>query len=566
MLNGRGPRERRTGRAVVRPSMVLFLTGVGLSLLVGHQAYTAARSSSAVVDGVLHDYARTAATYFEREARADLTQLVEHLFHPIHDVRVGVPRARPPLVDAVLHDPEQGHEACAFGDVGQVQTVWVFSTSGHGELVRGEPPPESARAAVLADVRNHNVLRRTEGITVVSHEEAKALVWSTVLLRNGDTLAYTLPLDATEMRGLFAGVMERATLLPETLMGGQPADSLLRVAVVAADGAPLFSSDPDGEPGAVATVPFEDGVGGGAGARVVMRAGAAEHLLLGDAPRARLPFLVAIILLSLILTGIGVRQMRREQEMARDRARFVANVSHELRTPLALQRIFLDMLLHEKVRSDTDRRWSLESIDRETHRLTQLVANVLQFSRLERDAMELHLERVELGDEVTAIVDRFRPLLDNGSTVTVTHNGPVAVMADREALGHAVTNLLENARRYGPGGQTIRVEVTTSSGTAVITVDDEGPGIPEEARAGVWRAFQRGEGADVAAKGGSGIGLAIVREIVEIHGGRAIIEEAPAGGARLRLELPRAPGSARVRAAENAGAMPAVLAEAGAGG
>jgi signal transduction histidine kinase len=119
---------------------------------------------------------------------------------------------------------------------------------------------------------------------------------------------------------------------------------------------------------------------------------------------------------------------------------------------------------------------------------------------------------------------------------------PLALSAD--ALRHVVLNLLDNAVKYGPMDQTIVVCVRAHDGFVTLTVDDEGPGVADAERERIWRPFARGRAA--AHNGGSGIGLTIVREVVEAHGGRASVERAPTGGARFVVVLPLSPTPATV--------------------
>lgn len=529
------------GRAGISAAAVLLVLGAALSLVVGQQAYSSVRNHRAVVTGIMDDYAFTAATYFERDARNELSNLNEHLFHPLHDVGPNQTRRSPPDLGSILHDPASDPETCSFGDVGALGTAYLFSVSATGERQVGPDmagaPAGVVREEVLAHMRAAERMRRTEGLMLLSAAAPTFLFYSVQRVQL-DTMVAVLPIPTADLKQLFSGVLARSTLLPATLTNGLPADSLLAVALTDADGRVFFGATPEAAPTGKAETELAANAGLGVTVGVGMRPRAADLLILGGAPGQRLPFLLGVILLSLTLIVVGVRQMRREQALASERARFVANVSHELRTPIALQRIFIDMLLTGRVDAEKDRRWSLESLDRETRRLGQLVENVLQFSRLERGAFDFRRESVELGAELVHIAERFRPLLAAEGRIELEAQAGLWVQVDREALGHAVMNLLENARRYGPVGQTISLRAFEHDGMAVLLVDDEGPGIPAASRRSVWNAFRRGEGADVAAKGGSGIGLAIVREIVEFHGGEASIEDAPGRGARIRIQIP----------------------------
>jgi len=118
-------------------------------------------------------------------------------------------------------------------------------------------------------------------------------------------------------------------------------------------------------------------------------------------------------------------------------------------------------------------------------------------------------------------------------------HGPAFVRADQEALALAIRNLLDNAMKYGGDGTEVRVDVSAMpGGGARLLVDDNGPGVPASERERIWKPFERGGVARTREAGGSGIGLTIVREIAQEHGGRAWVESSPAGGARFIVELP----------------------------
>jgi len=138
---------------------------------------------------------------------------------------------------------------------------------------------------------------------------------------------------------------------------------------------------------------------------------------------------------------------------------------------------------------------------------------------------------------VATIVEEFRPLAASKKArmeVIATDAPPVSLRPD--SLRHIVLNLLDNAVKYGPAGQTIRVRVAPAADGVEVAVEDEGPGVIENERDRIWRPFTRG--ARGTETGGSGIGLSVVREVVESHGGRAWVEAAANGGARFVVHLP----------------------------
>jgi signal transduction histidine kinase len=190
------------------------------------------------------------------------------------------------------------------------------------------------------------------------------------------------------------------------------------------------------------------------------------------------------------------------------------------------------------VRSDQERHRSLQIIDQEARRLTHLVDNVLQFSRSERHAARIAPEPTALASQVREAIEAFTPLAA-ARQVTIEADIPdVMALVDPAALRQALLNLLDNAVKYGPGGQVVRVGVSAHGDRVRLWVDDQGPGIPERDRDNVWLPFRRLDRDANSAVAGSGIGLSVVRDLLVAHGGRSWVEDAPGGGARVILELP----------------------------
>jgi signal transduction histidine kinase len=273
--------------------------------------------------------------------------------------------------------------------------------------------------------------------------------------------------------------------------------------------------------------------------RVALRPDVGARLIVGGLPPSRLPMLLALLLVMAILLAIALVQLRRDQELARLRTDFVSGVSHELRTPLAQIRWFSELLHMGKLRSEEERTRSAGIIDQEARRLTYLVENVLNFSRSERRQNRISPVPSDLEKELRETLELFSPLArSRRMKLRAELELGVVAMVDRDALRQVVLNLLDNAAKYGPPGQTITVGSTRAGDSVRIWIDDEGPGVPPADRARAWEPYVRlGRDAD-RSTGGSGIGLAVVRELVEMHGGRCAMEASPGGGVRVVVTLP----------------------------
>jgi signal transduction histidine kinase len=235
-----------------------------------------------------------------------------------------------------------------------------------------------------------------------------------------------------------------------------------------------------------------------------------------------------------------VVQLRRQQQLAQLRVDFVSGVSHELRTPLAQIRLFAELLRNGQLRSDQERERSFGIIDEEAQRLTYLVENVLAFARSEHGRNTVIAEPLEMDVEMESAIDAFAPLARvRRARVHGRIEPGLVARVDPRALRQVVLNLLDNAVKYGPLGQTVNVTLSGADETVQITVDDKGPGVPRGDREKIWDPYVRLSRETESAAGGSGIGLSIVHELVKHHGGRTWVEDAPGGGARFAIEFPR---------------------------
>jgi signal transduction histidine kinase len=279
--------------------------------------------------------------------------------------------------------------------------------------------------------------------------------------------------------------------------------------------------------------------------------------------------LVALLAITATLVLVALAQLEREQELVRLRADFTSSVSHELRTPLAQILLYGETLSLGRVRNDAERRAAAETIVQEARRLINMVENVLHVARAERRANHVQPETVALAPLARAVVGAFAPVArEAGGRVLVAVDDALTVHADPGALRQILLNLLDNAVRYGAPERGVSVGASKvlggTSPTVRLWVDDSGPGVPARDRERVWAPFVRlrrdrrafawgrpaaGESPPPAARTGSGLGLAVVRDLALAHGGRAWVEPSPAGGARFVVELPAAElaSGARVR-------------------
>lgn len=230
------------------------------------------------------------------------------------------------------------------------------------------------------------------------------------------------------------------------------------------------------------------------------------------------------------------RMRSRLSSLDRARREFVANASHELRTPLFALGGFLELLTDEDLDEGT-RRDFLETARGQVERLTRLATDLLDLSRLDAGQLAVEPEPVELGGIAEALVEEFRALADaSGHQLQLTAEDGVVALADEERVLQIGRSLVENALRHTPAGSTVAVGVASDGQRALLTVDDDGPGIPPDDQERVFERFYRGTG---GAAFGSGIGLAVARELAVLMDGAIELESRP-GATEFRLLLPRA--------------------------
>ncbi len=247
-------------------------------------------------------------------------------------------------------------------------------------------------------------------------------------------------------------------------------------------------------------------------------------------------------LLTLGVLAIGVllleRDAARQRETNRLRADLVSGVSHELKTPLTLIRVCAETLESEPVPPDAERQRFCGVITRETDRLTTLIDRVLSFSRVDRGDRTYALERGPLDAVVQETLDDYGAYLrGRGFTLRESLEPDLPDVAhDRAAVAEAVVNLLDNAAKYSGDAREISVALARRDGAVVLEVADQGVGIDPADQARIFDRFYRS--GQALGKGGYGLGLFLVRHIVEAHGGCVELESTPGAGSRFRLVFP----------------------------
>jgi two-component system phosphate regulon sensor histidine kinase PhoR len=248
---------------------------------------------------------------------------------------------------------------------------------------------------------------------------------------------------------------------------------------------------------------------------------------------------ILVVLDAVLLSGVWVvfRSVRREMEFVRLKSDFVSNVSHDLRTPLALIRMYAETLELGRLVGEEKKQEYYSTIVRETERLSRLVNNLLNFSRMEAGRRPYTFLPLDLNAVVRGVLDSFSPHLgsEGFSPIVDLDSAIPAVCADMEGVQEALINILDNAVKYSGAEKYLRVATGIRMDDVYVEIEDHGPGISPEYRERVFETFFRVPSPKTSGAKGSGLGLAIARHIMEAHGGRIDLRSTPGRGSTFTL-------------------------------
>ncbi len=247
--------------------------------------------------------------------------------------------------------------------------------------------------------------------------------------------------------------------------------------------------------------------------------------------------------LSLLMGGgmiFAYRNVARELALAKVKSDFVSNVSHELRTPLSLIRLYAETLELGRISTPAKHQEYYEIIRKESERLSSLINNILDFSRIEAGKKEYSFRETDMADLVRSTLDSYRfEIEQNGFQFEqkIDNNLP-QLRVDREAIARSLLNLVNNAVKYSATEKYLGVHLYRRNGSVNIEVVDHGIGIPLKEQLKIFEKFYRVGDPLVHNTKGSGLGLSLVRHIVQAHGGIVAVESAPGHGSKFIIALP----------------------------
>jgi signal transduction histidine kinase len=250
--------------------------------------------------------------------------------------------------------------------------------------------------------------------------------------------------------------------------------------------------------------------------------------------------------ISLLLAGgivLTYRNIFREMALAKLKSDFVSNVSHELRTPLSLIRLYAETLEMGRLKSPEKYQEYYCIIRKESERLTSLINNILDFSRIEAGRKEYDFRETDMRELVRNTLESYRFQIEqNGFAFEekIAEDVP-ALRVDREAIARSLLNLVNNALKYSQDQKFIGVNLFRDNGSVKLEVVDHGIGIPVQEQRKIFEKFYRVGDPLVHNTKGSGLGLALVRHIVQAHGGEVVVDSAPGRGSKFTIALPVTP-------------------------
>jgi hypothetical protein len=518
-------REYRYAIATVAILAAMLLVVGALTL----QTWRTARTHERAVTAALRSYAGVAATLYRERFEALVTFALTPLRLIASSRAVASAAALPSA--GVVHDSIAAVVACKCRTV--LAPNYVFridlrdsSFQAAGDSTVSRELQRWIVAALPAALEEYQRSQTYGALTGTVAGRPRIVYFSVRRNAAGEPVAaYGMEPSARALDSvIFDGALKETSLQRFILSDSLPNDSIISVA----------ATFPSGELAHRSKNAFESPYGGretisaqGGAFRldVTLNPAAVSRLIVGGVPRSQLPLLVVLLGITAGLVVAAIVLTWRTWSLARLRADFTSSVSHELRTPITQIMLFAETI----------------ALGQEGRRLLDLIENVLHFARSERYELPINRQMTNLTALVREATGVFEPVASAaGVRLRTTLEPDVGARIDGPAVQRSLRNVLDNAVKYAVSGGEAHVWLVLSGARASIWVDDHGPGVPSGDRERVWQAFVRLERDMNQATGGSGIGLAVVRDVVVRHGGSVRVEDAPGGGARFVLEFPDA--------------------------
>jgi signal transduction histidine kinase len=531
--------SRKTRIALI---VLLLLISLATASVIALQAQYANASQRATVESVLRDYSSLVADEVIRRSAAETGY---YGYYPLVGAVLRQIQQSGDLTPATKATLLSAQDARVKRAAGLAKGYFQMDASTGQLIFLNETPPDEVAGWLRQNLAQITTQHSDSAYQVLNTQIGgvpRTFVGGSTRTPRGREVVGGFEVDLPTLTQWFGETLNRSPLVPPSLGHGRVTNAFVHVSIRDHGGVERFRLGEDSTPKLAVTKAFGDtyqGVFSGFMVEASIDPQVSQRMVIGGLPRSRLPFFLGLLALNAGLIVTAILQLRREMALQQLRDEFVSSVSHELRTPLTQIRMFTETLLLDRIRSTEERRRSLEIIDREARRLTQLVENVLQFSRMERSIGSLSKEKRELAPLIQEILEDFESAMNGGETqIEPRLSFGLAANVDPDALRQIVINLLDNAVKYGGKRQRVIVGLEAREAIACLFVDDEGPGVPVADRRRIFERFQRLERDRQSAIAGTGIGLSVVQDLVTRHGGRCSVTTGERGGAKFTVELP----------------------------
>lgn len=509
-----------------RPVAIVAMLSTSLLLIavLGWQSWRLQLSNAATADSVLREYAILVADELSRRSFATIG------YAGYYQLISGLGEAK--TADE-MRDMSQGATPVA----GAARLADGFFLQDANGLATADIDLSPELSDLLQQIYDAPIDVNAPYQSARTESRQEQVIYASRSSSDGSTRLFGFTTSASGIGEHLQTAYDSSPLLPPSLADGRLSNDLLFARVSDPAGRVLFETNRQYDSALTIRKVLGDdyqGILQGFLIEISVDPNSASSLVIGGLPESQLPLLLAVMALAVALMLTAIWLFRREHAVMKLRTDFVSQVSHELRTPLTQIRMFAETLLLERARSDAERRRSLEIIDRESRRLSHLVDNILLFSNIS-DATRIDRHWQALAPVVREVCDTMTTTAKSAE-ICLTADESVHANIDADALRQILLNLLDNAGKFGPPQQEIRVTVTDIDGWARISVQDQGPGIPEAEQEKVWDAFYRMKREENTAISGTGIGLSVVRELVAAMGGRCVIDSGD-GGTRVSVEF-----------------------------
>ncbi len=524
--------------------MLLLAALMVLSIALGRQGYRIARTQDAVTDTILHDYAQLIADNYGRAMQTRIG--FERVYQLLRELGAA----------DLLQTGLDGWSAVEANMLAEktlglpLQAAFYFpqtTPTDNGASYTGLYG-QSAEAGRLAHhwwtESNEGFVHPFQVLHWNQNNQAQTLVLAPAT--NGPDII-GLVLNPAVFASLAEAISTDHLLLPSALADSDAIRPFVHLQVKDTAGNNLFSTAAYRGNSTTATQIISGDYAGlfaGYTISATIERQAAGLFAFGAHPRADLSGIAILLLLTLVLGGAALLLLRRERKLILMRGDFVARVSHELRTPLTQIRMYAESLLFERLPARSDQTRALQVIQRETTRLGHLVENILRFSGGNGPTTTLENQPYTLHTLLHQLRDDFTPMLSaRQTTLTIACDNTITSLCHRESVFQILGNLLDNALKYGPIGQALKLSVTRDNNVIHICLDDQGPGIPKRYQRRIFEPYFRLKGERSRAIAGTGIGLSVAADLArQMGGGLAVESLASTGshGSRFCLTLPAA--------------------------